>query len=279
MGEEARTDDVELVLLLSVDRDRTPAAVVRDGEHGVGLASFREPVFASSSQTSTVAPAAPTFCGNSTARPEISTRPGGSGSTSVVSGSSPVKNSYWAANDSADVAVCTCVCGVRRTFCLRHCPSGWSPARSPCSPGSGSRRRSSRCSSRRSRRTWRPWRRDRRRRGRCSTRTCRASGRPGTPARRRAPSGGRRRRRRAARPPARTCSSQTTSRTRTRERGSPGSRCRRSVSPASRTALPTLLRRARRRSARAPAPARLPPSSHEQHRRCEHSDEDQQQAQ
>jgi hypothetical protein len=60
--------DLDLVALLAVDVPRPEVAVV----------------------------------GDERARPAISTWPGCSGNTIVVRGATPVKNSYWAANDSAE---------------------------------------------------------------------------------------------------------------------------------------------------------------------------------
>jgi hypothetical protein len=61
-----------------------------------------------------VAPLTPTFVGNSTARPDSRTER--SGTTCVVRGARPVKNSYTAWKVSTDVTVCVCDWSLKETF-------------------------------------------------------------------------------------------------------------------------------------------------------------------
>ena len=83
----------QLVVLAALDGRPVPTSRPQPiGNVALGGVPRRSPVAGLDPYTSTVVPGAPTFDGNRLASPEMVTRPGFSGTTSVVAGADPVKN-------------------------------------------------------------------------------------------------------------------------------------------------------------------------------------------
>ena len=100
----------QLVGRPAVDPQRPERPVVGQDLAGLGLG--REPVTGGRVDPPQLERGAgrPALDRKIVARPEICTRPGGSGTMSVVRGARPVRNSYITANVSADVATWTWLC-------------------------------------------------------------------------------------------------------------------------------------------------------------------------